>query len=236
MVTHQPTRLPSDERRPILRGVVRPSWVSSAVRQTCILVRDNSGSMSGCKAAEASAASEELAAALAEPVNKDAFDVAIVDFSEDAQVAHPLMKATELSGKVRPLCGDGGWTNITAALESALQVLCGPTATAGLRVKPAVILFTDGQHNTGEDPRPVAQALRQKADVVAVTFGDDADEALLTELATSPQHVYRCQSGRELRAFLAAVGATLSLTLGARQDATAALAHLHPAQPGQGSG
>jgi len=96
-------------------------------------------------------------------------------------------------------------------------------------LRSVVILFTDGQHNTGPGPRAVAREVREKADLVTVAFGGDADEALLKELATSPQHFYRCKNGRELRAFLAAVGATMSQTLGARQNATQALSQIRPA-------
>jgi len=64
------------------------------------------------------------------------------------------------------------------------------------------------------------------ADLVTVAFGAEADERLLRDLATSSQHFYRCRKGRELRTFLAAVGATLSGTLTQGVNATQALGEI----------
>jgi uncharacterized protein YegL len=77
-----------------------------------------------------------------------------------------------------------------------------------------VLLFSDGCHNTGPSPEPAAARLRAAgATVVSVAYGTDADEDLLRRLATSPQHFFRCKDGKELRAFFAAVGATLSASV-----------------------
>jgi hypothetical protein len=61
------------------------------------------------------------------------------------------------------------------------------------------------------------------ADLVTVAFGDDADGRLLRSLATSAGHFYRCSSGRQLRAFLAAVGTTLTTAMSSGTGATQAL-------------
>jgi hypothetical protein len=94
------------------------------------------------------------------------------------------------------------------------------------------MLYSDGGHNTGPHPRTIGAQLKAIADVVTIAFGSDADEALLLELATSPQHFYRCRSGKELRCFLAAVGATISGTLSAGVNATNALSQIRQ-QSGQ---
>jgi hypothetical protein len=88
------------------------------------------------------------------------------------------------------------------------------------------IFFSDGQHNTGPGPKDVADQLKLKADLVTVAFGSDADEALLRSLASTPQHFYRCANGRELRQFLAAVGATMTATMAAGTNATRALTQI----------
>lgn len=54
-------------------------------------------------------------------------------------------------------------------------------------------------------------------------FGEDADEELLRSLASTAAHFFRCSSGRELRQFLAAVGATVTGTMAAGVNATEAL-------------
>jgi len=205
-------------------GVRRPNWVNSNTRQKAVLVRDASGSMLGQKAADASAASRDLVQELAAPSNKDGFLVAVIDFSGNARVVNPLEKATVLAERVAPIQPTSS-TNFTAGLQAALDILQqGPPEEGIHYLRPVVIGFTDGQHNVGADPHEVAGALKEKADLVTVAFGTDANETLLRELATSPQHFYRCASGRELRSFLAAVGATLTATHVAKTNATQALA------------
>jgi uncharacterized protein YegL len=209
-------------------GLRRPNWICRNVKQNVILVRDKSGSMSGKKAKDASAASLDLVAELAEPANKDGFNVAVIDFSSGSKPVHTLQNATVLNGKVAPLSAGlfGGSPNITAGLKDALSILeeaekHNQDGVAFLR--PVVIVFTDGCHNQGPGPQDVAEAMKRIADLVTVAFGSDADEALLRSLASSPQHFYRCSTGRELRAFLAAVGATITGTMQAGTNATQAL-------------
>lgn len=209
-------------------GLRRPNWICRNVKQNVVLVRDKSGSMSGQKAKDASAASLDLVAELAEPANKDGFNVGVVDFASGSKVIHNIEKATTLNGRVASLSVDlfGGGTNITAGLEDAVSILekadkCNQEGVAYLR--PVVIVFTDGCHNEGPDPHSVASRLKGFADLVTVAFGSDADETLMRSLATSPQHFYRCTTGRELRTFLAAVGATMTATMAAGTNATQAL-------------
>ena len=141
-------------------GIRRPKWICRNVGQNAVLVRDRSGSMDGQKAQDASAASLDLVAELANPVNKDGFRVAIVDFSGTSQVANELTKATELNTKVTPL-SPGGSTNITAGLEDALRIIT--TAEQGddhiQYLRPVVLLFSDGCHNGGDSLQAVADAL-----------------------------------------------------------------------------
>jgi uncharacterized protein YegL len=218
-------------------GLRRPNWVNRLCHQKAVFVRDRSGSMSGQKATDASAASGELVNELAQPSNKDGFWVAVVDFDDTADVIHSLEKATRLAGRVQPIAPRGG-TNITAGLEEAYQILRAAEANPPQGVsflRPVVLIYSDGGHNTGPHPRAVADQIKQIADLVTIGFGGDADEALLRELATSPQHFYRCRNGKELRCFLAAVGATISGTLSAGVNATNALSQIkqQPGQPGQ---
>jgi uncharacterized protein YegL len=208
-------------------GLRRPNWVCSNVRQNVCLVRDGSGSMAGSKARDASGASLELVEELAQPVNKDGFSVAVIDFSSAATVIHPLTGAKSLHGNVKPLNTGlfGGSTNITEGLSAALDVFGRTQTPDGITLLRSVaIVFTDGCHNTGPDPYSVAEKLKSIADVVAVAFGSDADEQLLRRIASTPQHFYRCSTGRDLRSFLAKVGETMTATMAQKANATQALA------------
>lgn len=177
-------------------GVRRPHWICSNVKQHVFGVRDKSPSMRGQKGKDASAASLDFVHELAQPANKDGFNVAMIDFAGSVQLVHNLTKATELDGKVTPLSPGllNGGTNITAGLQIALDLLEAAENNQQegvMYLRPVVICFTDGCHNTGPHPREVANQLKQKADLVTVAFGSDADEALLRELASTPQHFYR---------------------------------------------
>jgi len=209
-------------------GLRRPSWVCRNVKQNVVVARDDSGSMAGQKAKDAERAAQNLVTELAQPTNKDGFRVAIVDFSHRARVVHRLTPATVLDGNVAPLAAHGG-TNITSALQLAFAVLGDAESSqssqsegAVLFVRPVVLLFTDGFHTAGEKPHDAATRLKGMADLVTVAFGE-ADQSLLSSLASTEQHFYRCRTGRELRAFLASVGATMTATLSAGINATQAL-------------
>jgi len=207
-------------------GEVRRPQFGFRQSQTVVLLRDDSGSMAesagaGTKASEATAASADLVRSLCDPANRDAFDVAIVDFGVDAQEVQPLDRATAMRG-VPALGASGRATNITAAIERALAIVgaAPPWRAQGFRAaRPAVVLFTDGCHNHGPAPEAAADALKIQADVVTVAFGTDADESLLVRLASTPAHFYRAASGAELRMLLAQVGRTLSVSM--RSNASA---------------
>jgi uncharacterized protein YegL len=206
-------------------AVTRPKWTNKL--QEVLLLRDASGSMEGAKAAEAGQASVALMEELSNPCNKGGFKAAVIDFGTDARLVHDLSPATQLAGGVQPLVADGASTNMTAALQMALEMLQRCELGAELesrRLRPVVIVLTDGRHNAGGSPLAVGGQVKAIADVITVAFGEDADEGLLKSLATSIEHFCRCTDGKELRRFLAAVGATLTASRLAGKNATQALA------------
>jgi uncharacterized protein YegL len=212
-------------------GIKRPNWLTRHQHQRVVFARDASGSMTGTKAADASSASIALARELALPVNKDAFHLAIVDFASRAELVLPLEFATRVVERVPALSTSsklGGATNVSSALEASHGVLVAATPPSeGISfLRPVVLLFSDGCHNEGTAPGDAATRLREHADVVTVAFGNDADEALLRSLASTPQHAYRCANGSELRSFLARVGETLAATRRAGTNATRALSEI----------
>jgi Mg-chelatase subunit ChlD len=198
-------------------GLKRPAWVSSTVRQLALVVGDGSPSMEGKKAADAQDAIRDLVQELAAPRNKDAFDVAVCRF--DGEHADVLLRTKRASEAVSDLislklCSGRNGTNITRGLEEAEKILDQRRGSEIREVAPCVLIFSDGQHNTGPRPEPIADHLKAaEVTVVTIAYGDDADEDLLRRLASSPQHCFRCKDGRDLRAFFAAVGATLSASV-----------------------
>lgn len=212
--------------RIVRSGLRRPNWICRDVKQNVVLVRDSSGSMEGQKATDASNASLDLVAELANVTNKDGFNVAVVDFSTTAAITSNLDSAATLNGNIQPISTSrfGGRTNITTGLDKAKAILDSQKKNEEVAfLRPVVIAFSDGCHNEGPDPNNLATKLKEIADLVTVAFGDDADEDMLKSLASTHQHFYRCRTGRELRSFLAAVGATMTGTLASRTNATQAL-------------
>ena len=206
-------------------GIRRPNWICKDVRQIVVLVRDKSSSMEGEKAEQAMEASQELVRELARPENKNGFYVSVIDFSEQADIPHPLQKATELDGLVKRIQPYSG-TNITIGLEYALTILqkAKKVQDEGIQyLRPVVIGFSDGCHNVGIAPNAVADKIKKQADLVTVAYGSDADKSLLKKLASTSQHFYKCNNGKELRQFLAAVGETMSATMASGINATEAL-------------
>lgn len=212
-----------------LTGLKRPEVINSKTKQRVVLVRDVSLSMDDDnKAIDASKASQGFLSELAQPENRDGFCVAVVDYAENAEVVSTFTKATDLEGQLTDI-RTRACTNITAGLAQARMLLAQtPEPAEGKErfLKPVVVLFTDGEHNTGEAPPTEAAQLKQTADLVTVAFGADADLDLLREIANTPEHCYRCGDGRDLRAFLAAVGETLTSSMQIGQDATQPLGHI----------
>ena len=211
-------------------GLSRPAWVTAPKKQDAILLRDASSSMQGDKSQEANAAAAGLVDALAAPENRGGFRVGVIDFSSDVRVASPLTAATDLAGRIPPLT-PSGMTNLTGAIVEATTMIAAEKATTPVGetpLRPVVVILSDGVHNVGAPPHAAATALKVDADVVTVAFGSDADESLLTAIATSPGHFYRCRDGRELRRFFAAVGTTLSRSMARGTNAGAALASINP--------
>lgn len=201
------SQLSSDVSPKVRYRAVRPKWINSLVKQQSFVLCDASGSMAGQKANDAQRAREEFVAELAQPGNRDGFQVAMIDFHREARLIHELTPATELTGKIAPLTPNGG-TNITTAIELAIP-LASRVPDDGTFLRPVTILFSDGGHNIGPPPDKAAAELKKFSDLATVAFGSNADEELLRRLATAPQFFHRCQTGAELRAFMAHVGQTI---------------------------
>lgn len=206
----------------------RPDWLAALVLQLVLLIRDGSKSMSGEKAMEATQASQDLVAELANPVNKNAFHCGVIDFDNHAKVIHPPSVAADLVGRVEPIRVNG-ITNIRHPLEAAQRVIDEhQSEEKGQWHPPVIVLYSDGEYNEGGDPISAADDLKRAgAVIVTVAYGTDADIDTLRAIASSPNHCYsRPTHGNELRKFMATVGRTLTVTLATGQNASRTLGNL----------
>jgi uncharacterized protein YegL len=118
--------------------------------------------------------------------------------------------------------GRGGQTDITAALELTLMRLrpymqsLTQHPERGEHPLPLVILFSDGEHNVGSGPQPVAEEIKRlnldgEPVVIAVAGvsvgGEQPDEKTLREIA-SPECYVHITEAEKLAAFIASVGSS----------------------------
>ncbi len=200
----------------------------AACRQELVIVDDRSGSMSGSKIKEASNANLAMLNALGEHPGLRA---GIVDFGSDARIKHGLTTVRDLTGSFRGLSEsdiDGG-TNIGGALRLAGQVLDDALRAEPdvRRFPPVIALFSDGADTDSSSPDQVAAALKSKGvTIVTIAFGTDADETMLRAIDSSPAHFYRAADGKRLAEIFRKVGHTLSVSIAAGVNPTAALGQL----------
>jgi Mg-chelatase subunit ChlD len=110
--------------------------------------------------------------------------VAIVSYGDYATLLCDLTTVAnyhQLKKGINSIEGGSG-TNITAGLEIALDLRSKSQRTG------QVVLLTDGWHNTGSDPKPISDKLREKATIECIGIGGspaDVDEELLKYIASS---------------------------------------------------
>ena len=193
----------------------------------CVLA-DNSGSMAGEKAQAATQGIREMLMECQSrgPGGPDRsyFKLLLIRFDHEAVV--DLMCAMTPVRKIDPdrvsIDGRGGQTDITAALELTLMRLK-PYMQAlqqhperAEHPMPLVILFSDGEHNVGSGPQPVAEEIKRLSldgdpvviGVAGVSVGDDhPDEKMLREIA-SPECYVHIDNTQSLAVFIASVGSS----------------------------
>ena len=194
----------------------------------CVLA-DNSGSMAGEKAKAATNGIREMIMECQSrgPTGPERsyFNFLLIRFGDNATI-DPLCDSTPVR-KIDPdqisVTGNGGQTNITEALQLALDRLSPYMQSLeaheerGEHPIPLVILFSDGQHNIGPAPQPVAEKIKQLAldgeSVVIATAGvsidddDRPDERTLREIA-SPECDVDVTNAQILTRFIASVGSS----------------------------
>jgi len=173
-------------------------------RKLVVLCRDASPSMGGRKAERAYEAGRDLLHLL----TQGDFDFAVLDFSDTVELAHPPSLAGSLWPRLRPIETGGRGTDLGGPLACATSLVL--SRSPGYHPLSAVILFTDGNHNTGPDPCPIADRLKEHAEVFTLGIGPDADANLLEKLASSTDRFHRCGDVPELASRLREIGIQLA--------------------------
>lgn len=188
-----------------------PTGVASNVKQRVYLLLDCSSSMSGLKIQELEMATGSVLLQLADPSNKDGFRVTIVFFNHGSSV-HCQTTAPEAVPPLNVVASGG--TNFDSAILTAIQEIdkakALPNPDGWHYLHDQVIMLSDGQSRVSDKN---IQELQERANVTAVAYGADANQDILSRIASDGQVHVVGDNGGALRDFLAAVGATMVSTI-----------------------
>ena len=130
------------------------------------------------------AAAQEAAAAYVDRLACEDPDasIAIITYSASSRVVCGLTPASDVGTLKRAISRIrvNNYTNIRSGLEAAYTILKNRQQDA------QAVLLTDGCHNTGADPRPVANQLKQFTTIECIGIGprSEVDEELLRNIAS----------------------------------------------------
>ena len=150
-------------------------------RVSLVLLIDKSGSMGGTVSSGETKLDVVKSAALSAIESLNPFDkVGLLAFDADWQWAVPLTDAGDTASIAADLStlAPGGGTIMYPALQEADRIL--ETSSTPLK---HVILLTDGLTDAGEFEALVKKMARAKITVSTVAIGEDADSALLKDIA-----------------------------------------------------
>ena len=170
------------------------NWIMLAAEQRFVLVIDRSGSMAGNKLTEAQFGADWWAdnARIDDRLGVVSFaDVASTDFGLTPITSDADRTAAQ--GAIAGLAA-GGNTSIGGGLREALNNILAAGARAATQV---MVLLTDGEHNSGEDPSTVLPDLVDNGvRVYTVGIGPSVNTTLLQSIATDDRgHVLSHRSG-----------------------------------------
>ena len=193
----------------------------------CVLA-DNSRSMVGEKAEAATQGIREMLMECQsrgpEGPDRSYFKLLLIHFDDEA-VVHPMCDMTpvrRIDPNIVGVDGLGGDTDITGALELALMRLkpymqeLQQDPERAEHPLPLVLLFSDGEHNVGSRPQPVAAEIKGLnldgepvvIAVAGVSVGTGRpDERTLREIA-SPDCYVHITNAQALAAFISSVGSS----------------------------
>jgi Mg-chelatase subunit ChlD len=144
-------------------------------------------------------------------------NVALVTYNESAVQESPLSSdytriPRSLDVYTQHLCA--GLTNIHDGIAAGINALNDPRTSRPWAVKVLIVL-TDGRRTAGPDPVVAAQAASQQGIMIyAVTFSQEADQALMQKVAAAARGVhYHVSTSDELQQLFKAVAKRLPTLL-----------------------
>ena len=189
-----------------------PTGVASNVKQWVGILVDTSSSMGALsKIDEVNVAVPMFTSELGLSENKEGFLITAIEFDNSARL---LTSAEPASTFQAPTLVASGGTNFDAPLKMAIQELLDfqsqPNPQGWHYLKPQLFIMSDGQAPVSDKN---IQAAHELADVTAIAYGSDADEATLKRISSKGEVHIIGTDGGALRSFLAQVGKTMTATM-----------------------
>lgn len=178
------------------------------IERDVVLVVDRSGSMRGRKFRDLRDALDIFIETLdATPVEEE---VGLASYSNRATADVPLTSDLSQIAAAMDVMPVGGTTSISSGMAAGESILTNGRSEDF--VERTMIVMTDGQHNTGAEPRTVATRLAADGVFIhTITFGAGADQVRMREVATIGRgRHYHAADGDELRAIYREIALTLS--------------------------
>jgi cysteine-rich repeat protein len=156
-----------------------------------MFVLDVSGSMQGTKLAYAKVGVTAFVAHTSFDVNT----IGVTSFNEMAILEQPLTNIPQdIIDAVNPLIAEAG-----TDIAEGLQIGGNEIIASGNGIYKNIVLLSDGIQTEPGDPIAVADSLKQQGiEIYSIALGDDADQVLLQDIASSPEHYFFVSSPEEL--------------------------------------
>jgi uncharacterized protein YegL len=176
-----------------------------------VLLADNSGSLQGQPAADVSEAVQNWIYELQQATRgrKEYFRFSFITFGSASEIVAAAVNVNDVDAATVVIDGNGGSTNMAAALDDAGDVI--QRNAAPHHCPPFVFLYTDGNPDDAGAALSTAGRLKGLAlpcgspRIVALGFGS-ANDAFLRQVATSPEFYKRVTSSQDLMRLLPAIG------------------------------
>jgi len=185
--------------------------IATFVERDLVVVVDTSGSMAGQKFADLQRAMQTFISTL--KAAKLQTRVGLASYSSVGVERAQLTSNLDSISKAMSALQVGGFTSISGGMEAGSRIM--KLARSGDIVERAMIVMTDGLHNTGPEPEPIAIALANQNIVIhTITFGADADRVRMQRIAAVARgESFHADTGVELNKVFRDLALTLSTVI-----------------------
>lgn len=154
--------------------------IATFVERDLVVVVDTSGSMAGQKFADLQRAMQTFVATL-RAANLQT-RVGLASYASTGVERVQLTPNLDAISQGMASLQVGGFTSISGGMEAGSRIM--RSARSGDIVERTMIVMTDGLHNAGSEPEPIAIALANQNVVIhTITFGSDADRVRMQRIA-----------------------------------------------------